>query len=137
MSSKGIFMDIQNKFAQGIHRLVGIFDEKMAIILRKSDIQNLEHRLDFPMLSRKIHQMFDRDIPAGNVIICFLVMMLTSLYNPLHREDRPQSRPFLLFRSRNILDFSANLFLHLSGVLLHRLVALILKNRRTSSNREG
>lgn len=40
MSGKEVLVDSQGKFAQGIHRLVGIFGEEAAIIFRKSHDHN-------------------------------------------------------------------------------------------------
>ena len=85
---KEIFMDSKGKFAQGIHRLMGVFTEKTAVILRKSNIQSPVHRLNLPVLPSKLHQLFGRGVPAGNVITGFPAEMSTSLHNALNRENR-------------------------------------------------
>ena len=68
VSSEEIFMDSKGKFAQNIHRFMGVFSKKTATILRKSNIQNPMHRFDFPMLPGQHHQLLGTDIPAGNVL---------------------------------------------------------------------
>ena len=87
---------------------MGIFTEETAVILRKSNIQNPVHRLNFPMLASKFHELFGTGIPAG----------------------------FVLFHPGNILDFAANSFFIPPRVLLHCLadfpfifVALILEKQ--------
>ena len=116
-------MDRKGKFAQGIHSLVCAFTEETAVIFRKSNIQNPVHGPDFSMLPSKLHQLFGRGIPAGNVIAGLPAVAPASLHNPLNRENRLQSRPFVLFKPRNVHDFSANSFLDPSCVFLHRLAA--------------
>ena len=123
VSGKEIFMDSKGKFTQGIHRLVGIFAEKMAVILRKSNIQKPVHRLDFPMLTNKCRQLFGRGVPAGNIIAGLPAVMSTNIHNPLNRENRLQSRPSVLFQPGNVLDFAANSFLNPSRIFLRRLAA--------------
>lgn len=65
VSVKEIFMDSEGEFAQNIHSFVNIFTEKTVLILRKSNIQKPVHRLDLPVLLRKLHQFLSRSIPAG------------------------------------------------------------------------
>lgn len=78
---KEIFMDSKGKFAQGIHRLVGVFAEKTAVIFRKSNIQNPVHGLDFPMPPSKFHQLFGRGIPVGNVTTGLPAVVSTHLHD--------------------------------------------------------
>lgn len=88
MGGKEIFMNSKSKFAQGIHRFVGVFAEETTVILRKSNIQQPVHGLDFPMLPSKFHQLNGGGVPAGNVITGLPAVVPTNLYNPLNRENR-------------------------------------------------
>ena len=84
VNDKEIFMDSKGKFAQSIHRLMGVFTEETAVILRKSDVQNPVHRLDFPMFPSKFHQLPGGGVPAGNVVTDFPAAMSPSLHNPFN-----------------------------------------------------
>lgn len=88
MSGKEIFMNSKSKFAQGIHRFVGVFAEETTVILGKGHIQKPVHRLNFPMFPGNFHQLFGRNIPAGNVIAGFPAVVSTSLYDTFNRENR-------------------------------------------------
>lgn len=59
------------------------------------------------MLPCELHQLFDRDIPAGNIIAGLLAVVPTNIYHPLNGKNRLQSGPFMLLQPGNLLDLAA------------------------------
>ena len=83
-------MDSQGEFAQDNHGLMGVFAEETTVILRKSNIQYPVHRLNFPVLLGKLHQLFGESIPAGNVIAGLPAVPSANLHDPFNGKNRLQ-----------------------------------------------
>lgn len=66
------------------------------------------HRLDFPVLLAKLHQLFSAGISAGNVIAGLPAELSTGLNTPFNGKNRPQTRLLMLVQPGNILDFPPN-----------------------------